>query len=216
MKINLLVLLSILLISTPIFAQQYGTFKDPRDGRVYKTVKIGNQEWMAENLNADRFMNGDLIQHGKTNEQWHSALTSKKAAWCNFENNSSYSQKYGKLYNYFAVNDSRGLAPPGWHIAKEEEWKELIAYLEENGLSGSSLKKKSFWKNEKQNKDSTDFAALPSGARFRTGEFLTNEEYWFGWIANNETEGYYLSNNNNRIERFKEKGMGVSVRCVKD
>ncbi len=216
MKINLLVLIAILGINAPIFAQQFGTVKDPRDGRVYKTVKIGNKVWMAENLNVDRFRNGDLIQHAKTDEQWHNALKNKKAAWCNFENNSSYSPKYGKLYNYFAINDFRGLAPPGWHIATEEEWKELISYLEENGLSGSSLKKKSFWKNEKPSRDSTDFAALPSGARFRTGEFLTNEEYWFAWIAHNETEGYYLSSKNNRIERSKEKGMGLSVRCVKD
>lgn len=109
-----------------IFAQQYGSFKDSRDGKLYKTVKIGDQEWMAENLNIDRFRNGDLIPEAKTKEAWQEAGRAKQPAWCYFDNDSSNGIKHGKIYNYFAITDIRGFLPIGWHIPSENDYKKLI------------------------------------------------------------------------------------------
>lgn len=92
------------------------TVTDSRDGNAYKTVTIGNQVWMAENLNVDKFRNGDLILQAKTEEEWKKAGENKHPAWCYFDNDTANDAKYGKLYNWYAVNDPRGLAPAGWHI----------------------------------------------------------------------------------------------------
>jgi uncharacterized protein (TIGR02145 family) len=116
-----------------IFAQQYGSFKDSRDGKVYKTVKIGDQVWMAENLNTDRFRNGDLILEAKTNEDWENACKNKQPAWCYYENNPNNEERFGKLYNWYAIVDSRGLSPEGWHLGSEKEKNELIVRQKESG-----------------------------------------------------------------------------------
>jgi len=119
-----LIIIVACMLSLHTVAQQYGSFMDSRDGKVYKTVKIGEQVWMAENLNVDRFRNGDLILHAQTDEEWLKACKNKQPAWC-YDNNSADKSKYGKLYNLFAVTDERNLAPLGWHIALLDDWKNL-------------------------------------------------------------------------------------------
>ena len=101
------------MLSLHTVAQQYGSFKDPRDGKVYKTVKIGGQEWMAENLNVSKFRNGDIIPHAKSNAEWKAAGEKKQPAWCYYENDPSNGVKYGKLYNWYAVRDPRGVGTTG-------------------------------------------------------------------------------------------------------
>jgi uncharacterized protein (TIGR02145 family) len=133
------------IVSTTIHAQQYGSFKDSRDGRVYKTVKIGNQVWMAENLNVDRFRNGDPIPEARTKEEWLKADENKQPAWCYYDNNPANGTKYGKLYNWFAVNDSRGLAPAGYHIPSDAEWTQLTDFL--GSEAGTKMKSTSGWKS---------------------------------------------------------------------
>ena len=91
------------------------------DGNVYKTIKIGDQTWMAQNLSVSKFRNGDLIPEAKTDEAWEKATMDKKPAWCNYEFNTDLGVTFGKLYNCFAVNDSRGIAPKGWHIQSDRE-----------------------------------------------------------------------------------------------
>jgi len=86
------------------------------DGQTFDIVVIGSQTWMAENLNVSHFLNGDPIPHVQTNEEWLKAAENRRPAWCYYNNDPVNGKKYGKLYNWFAVNDSRGLAPPGWHI----------------------------------------------------------------------------------------------------
>jgi uncharacterized protein (TIGR02145 family) len=95
----------------------------------FKSVKIGNQIWMTENLNVSTFRNGDPIMEAKTNEQWIKAGKTGKPAWCYYDNDSKNGAKYGKLYNWFAVIDKRGLVPTGWHIPSEKEWNKLINFL---------------------------------------------------------------------------------------
>ncbi len=88
-------------------------------GEEFKTVKIGNQVWMAENLNVDHYSNGDIILEVRKSSEW-SAL--EFGAWCNFENDVLNDKLFGKLYNWWAVSDSRGLCPSGWHIPSLDEW----------------------------------------------------------------------------------------------
>ncbi len=90
-----------------------------------KEMKIGNQIWMAENLNVDKFRNGDLIPEAKTDEEWITADENNQPAWCYINNDPATANNFGKLYNWPAVADPRGLAPEGWHIPNDMEWEKL-------------------------------------------------------------------------------------------
>jgi TolA-binding protein len=109
----------------------------------YKSVKIGTQTWMAENLNVSTFRNGDPIMEAKTNEEWEKAGKEGKPAWCNYENDPKNGAKYGKLYNWYAVNDPRGLAPAGWHVPSDAEWTTLGDQLGDE--ASNKMKSTSGW-----------------------------------------------------------------------
>lgn len=93
---------------------------------IYKTATIGSREWMVENLNVDHYRNGDLIPEIRDFNVWDTIRT---GAWCYYYNDSAYGNTYGKLYNWYAVNDPRGLAPEGCHIPSTDEWIKLTEYL---------------------------------------------------------------------------------------
>src|SRR3954471_19314790 len=97
-----------------------------QDGRSYKAVKIGNQTGMAENLYVVTYRNGDTIPQVQDPKVWSGLKT---GAWCYYGGNTQTGIKYGKLYNWYAINDPRGLAPEGWHIPSDEEWTKLTTYL---------------------------------------------------------------------------------------
>ena len=99
---------------------------DNNDPGMYPVIKIGTQKWMGRNLNVGRYRNGDKIPYVKGKAAW-AALTS--GAWCWYKNDSANGPVYGKLYNWYAVKDPRGLAPLGWHIPSYEEWDTLNVYL---------------------------------------------------------------------------------------
>ena len=105
----------------------------------YKAIVIGNQTWMAENLNVITFRNGDTIQEVRTIEEWKAAGKQKKPAWCYNNNDSSNGSIYGKLYNFYAVSDPRGLAPNGWQIPTGNDWFELSDFLGDKKNAGSKL-----------------------------------------------------------------------------
>ena len=108
---------------------------------------IGEQIWMTSNLNTSKFQNGDPIYEAKTKAQWDKASEDKKPAWCYYQNNAQNGVIYGKLYNWYAINDSRGLASIGWHIPSKSEWLELINYLKKgNNDVCEILKTKTGWK----------------------------------------------------------------------
>ena len=176
---------------------------------IYDQIKVGEQIWMTENLNVDKFRNGDLIPHAKTDSEWQSARDNRKPAWCYFENNPVNGEKYGKLYNWFAVNDPRGLAPKGWHVPSYDEWKQL---------NKKGMKSDNGWNNERSNDDkSSGFSALPGGCRIHWGKFSVAGEFAFWWSSEGgqmfafgvELRSYA------RIEQY-DKGDGLSVRCIKD
>jgi uncharacterized protein (TIGR02145 family) len=222
-----------------IYSQQAGTITDLRDGKIYKTVVIGHQIWMAENLNVDRFQNGDLIPEAKSNEEWEKAGKEGKPAWCYICNDNLNGFKYGKLYNYYAIIDPRGLAPIGWRISNELDWVSLEITL---GFYNSNIKKnKDFFSNSMKAKkgwnfdfealkneinlngiDKFGFSALPSGMREADGFFFDSGGYW--WYIKNEkskSKSYHRGiincyDNCSYFDNWANPSSGFSVRCLKN
>jgi hypothetical protein len=110
-----------------------------------KGVAIGTQVWTTKNLDVATFRNGDPIPQAKTYEEWKAAGDNKQPAWCYYENKAANGTKYGKLYNWYAVNDARGLAPAGWHVPTDEEWTVLSTYLGGEEVAGKKMKSASGW-----------------------------------------------------------------------
>lgn len=176
----------------------------------FKTITIGPQQWMAENLNVSTFRNGEPIPEAKTKEAWLAAYKNERAAWCYYNNDSANGKKYGKLYNWYAVNDSRGLAPKGWHVPTDKEWQTLIAALGGEGAAFAKMKA------------STGFHALPGGERwFEDAGFYKAGEIAFWWSATSKDKwnAWYHAIHFGYSQIGRDNGgmnTGFSVRCIKD
>ena len=133
-------------------------------------IKIGTQIWMSENLNISHFRNGDIIPEAKTAEEWKEARIKKQPAWCYYNNNLENGEIYGKLYNWYAVNDKRGLAPVGFHVPSDDEWTALSDYLGGEDIAGGKLKSTIGWNNNSAT-NSSGFSALPGGYRYSNEAF---------------------------------------------
>lgn len=189
------------------------------DGNTYKTVKIGNQVWMAENLNVEHYSNGDPIPYVEDNYEWSRLKT---GAWCYYLWDSENGKIYGKLYNWYAVNDSRGLAPKGWHIPDFKEWDEMINYLGGNNIAGEKLKNCGGW-NKDNGTNLSGFSAFPGGYRNEKGKFFGLEQYtgfWASGYTDNDLRfAYWLESpreNGETIYRNRHNvEYGFSVRCLK-
>ena len=186
-----------------------------------KSVKIGTQTWMTENLNVDRFRNGDLIPEAKSREEWKKAGENKQPAWCYYNNDSKNGTKFGKLYNWYAVNDSRGLAPYGWHIATDSEWIVLKDHLGGRDFAGKKMKSKSGWKENGNGTNECAFFALPSGYRPNNDSFANIGMYGIWWSSTDFTidsaMGHQVYYGDGRLDRSDyQKVHGLSVRCIKD
>lgn len=185
-----------------------------------KSISIGNQVWSAENLNVDRFQNGDAIPQVQDATEW-SRLTT--GAWCYYQNDEQNGTVYGKLYNWYAVNDSRGLAPKGWHIPSQQEWKELADNVGGIEKAGNSLKAKHSWNDPNPEvSNASGFTALAGGDRLSYGKFdwIGNASYW--WTSDpkdGETAfavGLFHSIENIVMPKSAlPKTSGYYVRCVK-
>jgi uncharacterized protein (TIGR02145 family) len=139
-----IILFGFLFLVKITFSQQAGTFIDARNKKDYKTVVIGTQTWMVENLNVSTFRNGDPITLAKSELEWENAGKNKQPAWCYIDFDESYSDE-GKLYNWYAVDDKRGIAPLEWHIPSDEEWLILIDFLDGTNSAGKYMKSKEGW-----------------------------------------------------------------------
>lgn len=182
------------------------------------TVVIGSQVWMTVNLNTLTFRNGDTIFQAKSNAEWTSAAKSKTPAWCYLNNDSANGEKHGKLYNYWAVVDKRGLAPDGWRIPGDEDFAIL---LQEIGASnGDKLKSTSGWENGGNGSNSSGFRAEASGYRNATGLFNPMGRLTCWWTSTEKSSGsswgYKLvaADNNFKQDDFYKQS-GLSVRCIK-
>jgi uncharacterized protein (TIGR02145 family) len=116
-----------------------------KEPKTQDIIVIGNQTWRAKNLDVTTFLNGDAIPEAKTDEEWKEAGENKQAAWCYYDNDPKNGVKYGKLYNWYAVNDARGLAPLGWHVSTDQEWTVLSYFLGGNDVAGKKMKNSSGW-----------------------------------------------------------------------
>jgi len=190
-----------------------------------KEVTIGKQVWMTQNLNVDKFRNGDPIPEAKTNEEWSKAGENGEPAWSYYNNNPDNGDRYGKLYNWYAVNDPRGLAPEGWKIPSDEEWSRLADFLGGKSVAGTKMKSTDFWADyEGKSVNGTNesgFSALPGGFRYSNGTFtgIGNNGYW--WSATESNTNYawnrYVDYSYSDVYRGDiNKEVGFSVRCVRD
>ena len=118
------------------------------EGRTYKTVQIGSQTWMAENLDVDRFKNGDIIPEAKSEQQWKFACENYQPAWCYYNNDLKNANNYGKLYNFWAVIDARGIAPNGWKVPSDDDFNTLKSSVGTYKLSEVELGAKPIYKTE--------------------------------------------------------------------
>jgi len=188
----------------------------------FREIKIGDQIWLAENLNASTFRNGDPIPEARTAEEWKSAGENKKPAWCYYDNNPANGEIYGKLYNWYAVNDPRGLAPRGWHVPSDEEWSELTQYLGGEDKAGAKLKSKHGWYGVGNDTDSSGFTGLPGGFRYGDDQTFYNVVrggYWWSSSENTTDNAlyYFLDYGFGDLGWYaNDKGYGYSVRCLKD
>jgi uncharacterized protein (TIGR02145 family) len=211
----------------------YGSITDV-DGNSYKTIIIGTQEWMAENLKTTKYRNGESVAQ-VTDSMW---MNLNSGAWTYYENNSQYDCPLGKLYNWYAVIDSRNLCPSGWHIPSDIEWNILIGHLDPNyipnpptnsadiqsEIAGGKMKNTGtkYWLSP--NTDATNesgFSGLPGGQHTY---YSRSEGYGYdgAWWCTNEYDPYdalskWLDNKYGYIYRYHiNKLTGLSIRCIKD
>ena len=187
----------------------------------YPTVAIGGQVWMQKNLNVCKYRNGDDIPQVQNSAAWNDLRT---GAWCYYENNTANGPVYGKLYNWYAVNDPRGLAPIGYHVPAYAEWKTLTTYLGGQFEAGNKMKATTGWTPYTgiTNTNSSGFTGLPAGFRSGNGLFELIGSYGSWWCSSEfdtryAWDGYlYYSNANTSGDYGGYKGNGFSVRCIRD
>jgi uncharacterized protein (TIGR02145 family) len=183
-------------------------------------VSIGTQVWMKENLNVDHFRNGDPIPQAKTAEEWEKADENKQPAFCYNENNAENGKTYGLLYNWYAVNDARGLAPQGYHIPTDAEWTTLITYLGGKEVAGTKMKSTSGWDENGNGTNSSGFNALPGGYRSSEGPFgdIGNGYWWSSTESGTSGAlGRYMDFKYGYVYgMLNGKGTGYYVRCLRN
>jgi uncharacterized protein (TIGR02145 family) len=180
-----------------------------------KTTKIGDVIWMAQNLNVDSFRNSELIPEAKTWEEWFNAVQNKLPSWCYYENDAIKGENYGKLYNWYAVNDKRGLAPEGWHIPSETEFEVLRLAV---NYDGNLLKRIGQGKGGGAGKSVTGFGAKLGGCRDGGAHFHAIGEKAFFWSSTKTLNGIcylHLAGDHGGIGIGHEvEYYGFSVRCI--
>jgi len=184
-----------------------------------QTVTIGKQVWTSKNLDVSTYRNGDEIRQVQDANAWANLTTS---AWCYYNNDPGNGSKYGKLYNWYAVNDPRGLAPKGYHIPTDAEWTQLSDYLGGVSKAGTKMKSTSGWSNDGNGTNRSSFSGLPGGFRDVDGAFLDFGFFGYWWSSSEYGTGSawyrYLSYNYGNVDRDYDyfKKVGFSVRCLRD
>ncbi len=176
--------------------KKYDTFTDSRDGKTYKTVKIGEQVWMAQNLN----------------------YQTDSGAWC-YENSADSCNKYGRLYDW---NTAKTVCPAGFHLPSREDWQNLVDYVGGDEKAGKKLKARSGWNGMGNGTDGFGFSALPSGRRDSGDGFRYAGNYGDWWTttehSNGSAYGQMMHYGYDGVDRFygDKKSYGFSVRCIAD
>ena len=204
-----------------------------------QSVKIGNQEWSTKNIDVTSFRNGDLIFEAKTFQEWTDACYNKQPAWCFVYYDKKNEPKYGKLYNWFAVNDSRGLTPEGWHVPSKNEWEVLINFLGGSEVAGKKMKSTNDWNGiyidggiltdvyPDKGTNSSGFLGL-SSAICTEGSFNGMGDIGCWWSSSEDPSDFYktgpsnaygiiIRNDSSFADIWSQpKKEGYSVRCIKN
>jgi len=179
-----------------------------------------DQIWMVENLNVSNFKNGDPIPEVKTTEEWVRAGKEEKPAWCYYQNDPEKGKIFGKLYNWYAVIDPRGLTPEGWRVPSIKEWKILIDTLGGSKVAGTKMKAATGWGSSGNGDNSSKFKGLPGGGRTYKGDFSDIDTAGIWWSSTENSAitawGYNLLSNESGIYQGSfNKTTGLSVRALK-
>lgn len=217
-----------------------GTVEDI-DGNTYQTVRIGSQVWMVENLRTSKYLNGDLIPYVSEDNEWKGLTT---GAYCNYNNDTNMGDKFGKLYNWHVVNDSRRIAPEGWHVPTVSDWETLMSYTESKiGPSITAAKTMAAnveWMksdtigaigNDLSKNNSTGFSALPAGYRKHDGMYYRLSESTTWWSSDVLPESYLPTKGGRSVHLYNhisttykigvrvghdDFNQGSSIRCIKN
>ena len=187
-------------------------------GKLKQSVQIGTQTWMTRNATVETYRNGDVIPQVTDNATWNNLTT---GAWCYYANTSSNGTVYGKLYNWYAVHDSRNLAPAGWHVPTDAEFTTLQTYLGGSSVAGGKLMMSgsALWPSPNSNStNSSGFDGLPGGYRLPSGGFNSGGDWAVFWSYDDGTTyDWQLRSNNAAFNHYPDpKTFGFSVRFIKD
>ena len=190
-------------------------------GNVYPTLALQNQCWMGSNLRTNRFANGDFIPFPLTTSGWSTTTTTPAHALYN--NDPANDSLFGRMYNWFAATDTRGICPTGWHLPSDTEWTTLTTALGGTGVAGHAVKSTTGWASAGNGSNSSGFNGLPAGFRRETGVFegLGSHTYWWSstGLSLTPSNAYFRRASFNASTLFRDNGLkrlGLSVRCLRD
>lgn len=214
MKINFLIFIFLFVLHLG-FSQTNGSGLVDVEGNIYKSIVLGKQEWMMDNLKVTKYNNGQPIPHIQDSTVWN--------AW----NNGAYvyyknDTKHGVLYNWMVINDKRGVCPTGWHVPSSDEWDTLAKFLGGNDVAGGKMKARLHW--ETPNTSATNessFHALPKGMYGVNGSFnnIGKNAYWWSATEYGDVSAWGREVGFNEAGLFTghgDKRDGLSIRCVKN
>jgi uncharacterized protein (TIGR02145 family) len=212
--------------TSPVVPETFtcGTSTVTYDGHSYPTVQIGTQCWFAENLRNDNYADGTVIPGGLSNSAW---LNATDGAFSIYQeggaNEATNLATYGRLYNWFAVSDARGICPTGWHVPTDAEWATLETQLGGAAVAGTAMKSSPSDSPAWEGNNSSGFGGLPSGGRFGDGSFALQGYYGYWWSSSFidwNTLGRFLRSGYSNLGRWSyypyPYPTGISVRCVQD
>ena len=214
---------------SPLF--EYGTVTDI-DNNSYKTIQVGTQTWMAENLRVTRYSNGVAISNVVDNTQWANNIS---GAWCYNNHDQSNNIPFGKLYNWYAAVNSNNICPTGWHVPTDGDWNILIQHLDlsyipftndvQSSIAGGKMKSTglTYWIEPNQGANNlSGLSALPNGDRIEAGQFVASPgqlSYWWSSSQSSSTTAVnrVLIYSNGNMNRFSANmARGLAIRCIKD
>jgi uncharacterized protein (TIGR02145 family) len=187
-------------------------------GYDYETIQIGEQCWLAENLQSTHYTNGDSIPNYANGSEWLGANENETGAWCDFGNNPSYGELYGKLYNWYVVGDDRGICPAGWHVPSTNEWNELVGLF--GGSAAAAPDLKANHSDQWFGTGLSGFEALPGGFRdWGNAVFFAESTRGNWWTSSTQGSAFWrgMHHDSDAISgALFNKRMGNSIRCVMD
>lgn len=202
--------------------------QEPKQSRslASNTIEVGDDIWYGVNLNTETFRNGDPIPEAKSDDDWYRAGQLKQPAWCYYNNDNAVGDRYGKLYNWYACSDPRGIAPEGFKVPDDRDWAILSAYFAEIDDAGHFLKAEYGWDDRDDGtsgngSNESGFSALPAGMRLPEGAFHGISYRGAFWSTTEVTETRASSpgvsyNNDKFYWNEFNKGAGFTVRIIQE